>query len=82
MGESPGVLVVCLVGRLHPVKGHFDLLEAATELIQELPDLRLAFMGAEDHAVPGHAEFLQERAAANGLGDSVCFSGTGTISFG
>lgn len=77
-GAGGGRPVVALVGRLDPGKGHEDALEAWAQA-QAQGDLpagaRLAFIGGDDKAHPGHRAHLEARAAALGVIDTVVFTG-------
>lgn len=65
-GPAP---VLALVGRLHPVKGHRDLLAAAP------PGARLLFVGDDDPSCPGYGPAVRaeagERAVFTGHRDDV-----------
>ena len=69
LGGAPGA-VVALVGRLDPVKGHRELLAAASEIRGRRPDLRLVFVGGPDASHPGYEEELRREA-----GDEASFLG-------
>ena len=76
MGELAGDRpVVVLVGRLHPVKGHLDLLDAAPHVLAAVPDAGFVFLGGDDPNTPGHAAAVRERVAERGLNDHVVFAG-------
>jgi glycosyltransferase involved in cell wall biosynthesis len=63
--------LVAVVANLWPVKGHRTLLEAIALVRQRRPDARFALVGDGPER-----EYLQRRAAALGLGDSVTLLGT------
>ncbi|MGH9180515.1 MAG: glycosyltransferase family 4 protein, partial [Acidimicrobiales bacterium] len=46
--------VVALVGRLHPVKGHHELLAVVPQLVERVPGVRFLLLGGED---PNHLEY-------------------------
>ena len=52
--EGPAVL---LIGRVHPVKGHRELIEAGPEVLRACPDVRFVFVGGVD---PEHEDYAQE----------------------
>jgi len=67
--------VVCLVGRLHPMKGHREVLAILPRLLREIPGLRVAFAGPEDSATPGYRDELRKEAESGGVDASVRFLG-------
>lgn len=67
--------VVVLVGRLHPVKGHAELIEAAPELLRSRPEARLVFVGGPDPFTPETEPALRARVAELGIEDSIVFAG-------
>ena len=69
LGE-PGQ-VVMLAGRLHPWKGQIELVEAAPEILSELPDTHFALVGSADQSTPEYAEQVQQRIRERGLRDRV-----------
>jgi glycosyltransferase involved in cell wall biosynthesis len=75
VGAGPEAPVVALVGRLHPVKGHTELLEAAPLVLERVPDARFALMGGEDPTQQEYARRLRERAEVLGLSSAVRFLG-------
>lgn len=70
LGLGPKEFVIGKVGRLAPLKGHADLLQALRELLPRCPQARLLFVGdgAERAA-------LEELARAGGVRDKVVFAG-------
>jgi glycosyltransferase involved in cell wall biosynthesis len=56
--------IIGLVGRLHPVKGHLELIAAAKQMVQDDPELQFVFIGGDDPAVPDHAAKVRRAAAA------------------
>lgn len=62
--------VVAVFGRLEPVKGHADLLEAARHMLQVRPDLHFWIVGEGSLA-----QALQQQAQALGIADAVRFLG-------
>jgi glycosyltransferase involved in cell wall biosynthesis len=58
--------VITLVGRLHPQKGHPELLEVVPELLEKIPDLRIAFIGGDDPSRPDYAAAVRARSAELG----------------
>ncbi len=63
-------LIVGVVARLFPLKGHAEILEAASRLVENQPDVLFAFVGSG----PLLAE-LQRDVEARGLGHNVRFVG-------
>jgi glycosyltransferase involved in cell wall biosynthesis len=72
MGWTTDTLVIGLVGRFHPVKGHLDFLEAAAAIHRAQPGVRFALAGtgvdAQNDVLMAHCARLQLRAAAVFLG--------------
>jgi glycosyltransferase involved in cell wall biosynthesis/GT2 family glycosyltransferase len=75
MGVDSGSRVLGLVGRLHPVKGHATVLDILPELINRIPLIEVAFVGAEDDAYPGYENELKLRADELGVGHRVHWLG-------
>lgn len=67
--------VVALVGRLHPVKGHLELVELAPELARRVPGLRILFVGGTDSSVPSYRERLERRIRELDVSHLVTFAG-------
>ena len=70
-----GERVVALVGRLYAMKGQHELVEVVPELLERLPGLRVALVGAEDPTVPEYAETLRRRVDELGISEAVTFLG-------
>jgi glycosyltransferase involved in cell wall biosynthesis len=69
-GFSPEHLVVIMVGRLAPEKGHAHLVDAAALLRPEFPNLRFLFVGA------GRARAeIEARVARHGLQETIVLTG-------
>ena len=65
------VTVVGLIGRVHPNKGHVDLVRAAAALRPDWPDLRFVTLGATP---PGHADYEADLHSAIAQADLAdCF---------
>jgi glycosyltransferase involved in cell wall biosynthesis len=75
MGVESGSHVLGLVGRVHPVKGHGTVLEVLPQLIDRVPPIEVAFVGAEDDAYPGYEDALRRRANALGVAHRVHWLG-------
>ena len=58
----PGSVIIGLVGRLHPVKGHLELIEAIPDVAERVPNLRIAFVGGEDINHERHGTLVEQRA--------------------
>jgi glycosyltransferase involved in cell wall biosynthesis len=69
-GVADGEPVVAVFGRLEPVKGHADLLEAARHMLQVRPDLHFWIVGEGSLA-----QALQQQAQALGIAGAVRFLG-------
>lgn len=68
-------LVIALVGRLDPLKGHREMLAAASSIAERESGLGFLFVGGSDPAHPGYAESLKQDVRELRLGDSVRFTG-------
>jgi glycosyltransferase involved in cell wall biosynthesis len=69
------VEIAGLIGRMHPLKGHHDVLDALAAVKAERPDLRVVFIGGVDPAYPSYAEALMRRAEHLGLNGLVAWLG-------
>ena len=67
----PNEVALVMVANLIPYKGHKDVIDAVAMLEDEVPDLRLFFVG-EDRGLQGK---LEERSVACGLKEKVAFLG-------
>ena len=75
LGVTERAKVVALVGRLYSMKGHHELLEVVPELARRVPEVKVAFAGADDPNVPEYAARLRARVAELELGGVVEFLG-------
>lgn len=66
----PDHLVVATVGRLHPIKGHTDFLEAAAIVARQQENVTFAIVGDGDLMDP-----LRARAEETGIAERVVFLG-------
>jgi len=74
LGIPPGAPVVAAVARLHAVKGHRYLIEAAPAVVARFPEVRFIFTG---RAVKEKlAAELKARVAALGIEKNVIFAGS------
>jgi len=73
VGGSGRTPVVALVGRLHPAKGQLELVEAASAVRRERPEVRFLLVGGEDPTQAEYARALRQRVTQLGLGDAVVF---------
>lgn len=71
MAVPLGTPVVSLVGRLHPQKGHNELLAALPRIVERVPDAHVAFIGGDDVHAAGYAAALRQRADELGVGSRV-----------
>jgi glycosyltransferase involved in cell wall biosynthesis len=71
LGAPADAPVVALLGRLHPVKGHHELLAAVPDLLRRVPELRVALIGGDDAGEVEYGRSVRERIEALGLGDRV-----------
>lgn len=70
LGLAPGVPLVGIVARLHPVKGHQYFIAAAKQVLEQRPDVRFVVAGE------GHLRTtLEEMAAELGIESQVFFTG-------
>jgi glycosyltransferase involved in cell wall biosynthesis len=72
---APNAEIVSLVARLHPSKGHEELIAVAGSLTAERPHLVFLLIGGDDPGHPGHRAQLQQRVAELGLEQRVLFLG-------
>lgn len=66
IGASDDVPVVLLVGRLHPLKGYLDAIQAA-HVAAAHRDVQFVFVGGEDPSAAGFPETLLARIEAAGM---------------
>jgi glycosyltransferase involved in cell wall biosynthesis len=66
---------VMLVGRLHPVKGHAELVEAAPEVLRRRPSTRFVFVGGPDPSEPTTEDAVRARILELGIDKNVVFAG-------
>ncbi len=67
---APGAMIVGVVGRLEPEKGHPTLIEAWPMVLARVPNAHLVIVGEGSRR-----ETLEEQAAATGVGDRITFTG-------
>jgi glycosyltransferase involved in cell wall biosynthesis len=72
--SSPST-ILALVGRLHPAKGHRELLAVIPVLRERAPGTRVVFVGGEDRTQLAYANALRREVAAADLEDVVTFLG-------
>ena len=70
LGLSPDRVIIGVVGRLFPLKGHEEVLDAAPDLVRHHPDAQFAFVGSGP-LEPQLRKIVDER----GLKDHVAFVG-------
>ncbi len=70
-----GPIRVMSCGRLNPVKGHQDLLQAVWQLRQDGHDIRLTIAGEDDDGGKGYRKTLETRIAELGLTQAVTLLG-------
>jgi glycosyltransferase involved in cell wall biosynthesis len=75
LGSGPDDPVVALVGRLYAMKGQHELIELVPELVERVPQLRVALVGGDDPREPDYAAGLRRRVAELGLEHAVSFVG-------
>jgi glycosyltransferase involved in cell wall biosynthesis len=75
LGVERGVPLVVSVSRLFYWKGHTELIRALALVKRDVPDVRLAIVGADYPPGSGVTAKLRETAAECGVGDSVSFTG-------
>jgi phosphatidylinositol alpha-1,6-mannosyltransferase len=63
--------VIGSMGSMLPMKGHQILIEAASSLLAEFPELRVSIAGADSPAFPAYRAELAERTSELGLGEHV-----------
>ena len=73
LGIATGEVVIGLVGRLEPGKGHLVFLEAAARVARRLPHLRFVMIGSETVGQRGFRAQLERRVLQLGLSERVRF---------
>ncbi|MHB8158637.1 MAG: glycosyltransferase [Desulfocucumaceae bacterium] len=69
-GFAPGIPLVAIVGRLHPVKGHRYFLRSASEILKERTDVHFLVVGSGPER-----EGLEDYTKNLGISDYVTFTG-------
>jgi len=75
LGVSRDAPLVVSVARLFSWKGHAELVRAVALVKRELPDIRLAIVGADYPLGSGATARLEAQARELGIGQNVLFSG-------
>ena len=75
LGVAPDTPIVVLAGRLHPAKGHAELIEAAPALLAAHPGARILLAGGADPTHPDLPHRLRARIDELGLGGAVLLIG-------
>ena len=76
IGEANANPLISLVGRMVPGKGHPELIEIATRLFEEVPELRMLFVGDMPPArLTGYVDRLHRRIDDLGLNRAIRFLG-------
>jgi len=75
LGLASGALVVVMVGRLAPWKGHDIFIQAAARVHARLPEARFLIVGDSAFDPPAYRSRLERLAIDGGLGDSLSFLG-------
>ncbi len=75
LGVRDGELVIGIVSRLVPKKGHKDFLKAVAQIRLTLPQVRAVIVGSDPYPGEPHFHELQGYARELGLADSVIFTG-------
>jgi glycosyltransferase involved in cell wall biosynthesis len=70
-----GAPLIVSVARLFRWKGHFELLDALTQVKRKYPNVRLAIVGSDYPAGSGATQMLKEHARELGVGENVVFTG-------
>ena len=71
-GADPDDAVI-LVGRLHPAKGHIELVEAVPRVLERRPQTRFLLLGGEDPYQLPYARRVRERVTELGTDHAVAF---------
>jgi glycosyltransferase involved in cell wall biosynthesis len=71
-GADPDDAVI-LVGRLHPAKGHIELVEAIPRILERRPQTRFLMLGGEDPYQLPYARSVRERVTELGIDYAVTF---------
>lgn len=75
LGVAPGAPLIVSVARLFSWKGHAELIDAIDLVRRELPEVRLAIVGADYPPGSGVSAGLQARARELGVDSNVLFVG-------
>lgn len=75
LGLATPAEIIALVGRLHPLKGHRELLALVPAIRERIPGAHVVFLGGEDRSQFAYADALRGEVVAAGLSDTVTFLG-------
>ncbi len=75
LGLDPAKPTIGIFSRLVPWKGHTVFVDAAALVAQEIPEVQVLIVGAEEITAPGYLQALKEQAVRLGIGENVHFLG-------
>ena len=75
LSVDPNTKLVGLLGRLHPSKGHKELVTALPELARRASPVHLVFAGGEDPSATGFKDEVAAAAEGSGHAASITFLG-------
>lgn len=73
--SAPGPVKIFCCGRLHVVKGHQVLIDAAAQLKQRGVEVEIKIAGQDENQGEGYKRVLDEQIERLGLADQVCLLG-------
>ncbi len=75
LGICKNELVVAIIGGLIRWKGHMTFLEAASKIVDKVPNTKFLIVGNADYEDPHYQEELYNLVESLGIGDKVLFTG-------
>jgi glycosyltransferase involved in cell wall biosynthesis len=75
LGIPGDEIVIGMVGRFSPGKGHEEFLDAASRLRRTHPEVRFVIVGEASHGEADYERGIRARAAELALGDTLRFAG-------
>ncbi len=74
MGSDEGLLRICCLANIRPIKGHRHLVDAAKMVVKQFPQVRFYFAGCYDSNDSYYTE-LEKRIQILGLQNKIIFTG-------
>ncbi len=73
------VRILCMIGRIHPVKGQLDFLQAAKEISKKYPECRYLIIGDTPTGFESYLETMQQYVSEHNLNAKVCITNVNSL---